>query len=708
MIFSVRLDSEEKTYILAVHEKKIPCLVYWGDALPAEEIEEALYPVTLPPVFQGGLDTPYQLNVFPEGGTGFRGSPACIGERDGRDWCHSFLMEGHTSTRNRATFDYLDHQGQLQLRLEFDLDPSGVLQRRSTITNIGNSPYTIYNCAAAATPVPAFCNQVMRFHGCWTGEFMRRVVPFTEGILATENRTGRTSHEHFPAILAGTDFRENSGTIYASHLGWSGNAKCLAETIADSTKQLQCAELLIPGEGVLGPNESYTSPWSFETCSSKGLNGISINYHRFFRSRLAPDNLKSRKRPVQFNTWEAVYFDHEEKKLREMAKTASQLGVERFVLDDGWFHGRSDDTRALGDWWPDKEKYPGGLSSLIDYVTGLGMEFGLWVEPEMVNENSDLFRKHPDWALHLRGHNSTRGRNQLVLDLANNGVCEYLFDTIDSLLQNHPIGYLKWDMNRILTEAGHHGKASVSAQTKALYELIKKIRTAHPTVEIETCASGGGRIDFEILKITERFWASDSNDPFRRLKIQQGASIFFPPEVIGSHIGPAHCHTSGRVTELSFRAMVALAYHFGAELNILELNSGEKDQLKQFIHLYKEKRELFHTGDYLRLEQGDNSKNGYGIIAADKEEAIFFIHQTNLDGHSVDRTVRFAGLDRNRSYTLRFLHPSADDETKTIIPSISKEHSSKRVFSGTYLMKWGLPVFLVWPGRSAVLECKTH
>lgn len=236
-----------------------------------------------------------------------------------------------------------------------------------------------------------------------------------------------------------------------------------------------------------------------------------------------------------------------------MADKAAKIGVERFVLDDGWFEGRNDDTTALGDWWPDPQKYPTGLTPLADHVTGLGMEFGLWLEPEMINEQSQLYRNHPDWVLHLPGIPLERGRNQLVLNLARVEVIEYLFEKIDGLLKDYPIGYIKWDHNRILSEGGNAGRPSISAQTAGFYTLLDRLRTAHPEVEFESCASGGGRIDFEVMKRAERFWTSDSNDPFRRLQIQQGASLFFPPEVIGSHAGPKKCHTTGRVTELNFR-----------------------------------------------------------------------------------------------------------------------------------------------------------
>lgn len=692
---TVRLDSQQCTYILSVLDKRLPRVSYWGAKLDDSINPESFAATHQAPVFQGGLDEPYQLTIFPEAATGFRGVPALLGARQTQNWANRFILTDlHQKNTNEVFFVYRDQAAELELGLTLLLDhKSNVLQRKTSLKNVGDSPYDLQYCAAGAFPLPMFCSSVRKYHGNWCGEFMMETLPFSPGIIQVENRTGRTSHEHFPAMIAMEEnASETGGRVFGMHLGFSGNFRCLAEQVADGSKQLQCGELFYPGEKILAPDESYESPWVYVTSSDQGLNGLSDNYHTFFRSQIETPLLKH-KRPVQLNTWEAVYFDHDLEQLKAMADKAASLGIERFVLDDGWFHKRNDDTAALGDWWPDADKYPEGLTPLCNHVKGLGMEFGLWLEPEMVNEESELYSAHPDWVLGLSKHPIQRGRNQLVLNLSKEEVLDYLFEKIDGLLTKYPIDYVKWDMNRILTEPGNNGIAAVSQQTAAFYSLLDRIRSKHPSVEIESCASGGGRIDYEVLKRTERVWGSDSNDPFRRLQIQQGASFFFPPEIIGSHIGPETCHTTGRITRLSFRAAVSLCYHFGAELNILELSNVEDQELKKFITLYKEHRSLFHSGTYVRLEQLNNNRNGYGIVSKDQNEGVFFIHQRGIDDHSSPRSILLTGLDPEREYTIRLLHSDASD-----MPEISTR------LSGQYLMEWGLAAYFTNPGSCAIFH----
>ncbi len=278
-----------------------------------------------------------------------------------------------------------------------------------------------------------------------------------------------------------------------------------------------------------------------------------------------------RPRPVTLNTWEGVYFDHKLEQLKAQATAAAELGIERFVLDDGWFGKRDDDTSSLGDWFVDTRKYPDGLAPLADHVVSLGMEFGLWFEPEMVNRNSDLYRAHPDWVLQVEGQPLLESRHQLVLDLTRPEVSDYLFNCIDNVLKSAKISYIKWDMNRDITHAGDaNGRAATSRQTRAVYALMARVRAAHPDLEIESCASGGGRADFGVLAHTHRVWVSDCTDALERLSIQQGALRFLPPEIIGCHISASPNHQTGRVHTLAFRAIVAFFGHLGVELDPLK------------------------------------------------------------------------------------------------------------------------------------------
>ena len=316
---------------------------------------------------------------------------------------------------------------------------------------------------------------------------------------------------------------------------------------------------------MLGTGEEYATPWLYAVWSDRGLDGLSAALHAWQRAR--PGHPAS-PRPVVLNTWEAVYFDHGLERLTGLADTAAELGVERFVLDDGWFRGRRDDSAGLGDWYVDEDVWPDGLAPLIEHVRGRGMEFGLWVEPEMVNADSDLFRAHPDWVLGVPGRLPPEWRRQQVLDLANPDCFAYLLERLDALLGEYDIAFLKWDHNRDLVEARVH------AQTLAVYRLLDELRARHPGVEIESCASGGGRVDLGILERTDRVWASDSNDALERQAIQRWTGLLLAPELVGAHVGPPRAHTTGRTHDLSFRVATALFGHFGFEWDVSAASRG--------------------------------------------------------------------------------------------------------------------------------------
>ena len=322
------------------------------------------------------------------------------------------------------------------------------------------------------------------------------------------------------------------------------------------------------------------------------------------------------------NTWEAVYFDHNLTTLIELADSAAELGVERFVLDDGWFRGRRDDHAGLGDWYVDETLWPSGLTPLIDAVTSRGMEFGLWVEPEMVNLDSDVVRAHPEWIVGPSVQSYKDGgrlplewRHQHIIDLVNPDAWQYIYDRVDALLRENNISYLKWDQNRDLLEHGHAGRASVHEQTLAAYRLFDALKAAHPGVEIESCSSGGARVDLGILERTDRIWASDCNDALERQTIQRWTGLVVPPELVGGHVGPTTSHTTARTHDLSFRALTALFGHFGMEWDVRQVQGAEREELKRFIGIYKEHRGLIHSGRMVRADLADESLMLHGVVA---------------------------------------------------------------------------------------------
>ncbi|MFM2278628.1 MAG: hypothetical protein RLZZ444_859 [Pseudomonadota bacterium] len=556
-----------------------------------------------------GMDVAVPANVLlPTGGMGFFGWPAIAGHRMGRDFVAQFGQWKVERDGCTTSLSGTDPVARLEIVLQLTAHESGVIGMASRLTNRGAEAYQLDRCMAATFPVPAGPVEVTSFTGIWGREFQTRRETLGNGIWSQESRRGRTSHDRFPKL-----FIEGEGTRFGVTLGWSGGHQLVIDRIDDGRRLVHLGELFEPGEIILAPGESYQSPVAYAGPDSEA-------FHAFVRTELLdwPD-AEMAPRPVTLNTWEGNYFDHRMDSLKAQATAAAALGIERFVLDDGWFGKRDDDTTSLGDWDIDARKYPDGLKPLVDHVTGLGMQFGIWFEPEMVNPVSELYKAHPDWALTIEGRPVLQSRTQLVLDLTRPEVSDYLFGKIDAVLSRHAVSYIKWDMNRDLTHAGgRDGKAKIAAQTRAVYALMDRVRAAHPMVEIESCASGGGRIDYGVLARTHRVWTSDCTDALERLEIQRGASLFLPPEILGSHISASPNHQTGRRHTLSFRALVAIAYHLGVELNPLELTDEERDELKVYIKAYKRNRALFHApGANFRMEPVDG-RYVWGAISAEK------------------------------------------------------------------------------------------
>jgi alpha-galactosidase len=413
----------------------------------------------------------------------------------------------------------------------------------------------------------------------------------------------------------------------------------------------------LPGEVILGAGETYKAPTVVVTYSNNGIDGISDRHYRWLRSR--PNHpSKVRPRPLTLNVWEAVYFNHNLEKLTELADVAQSLGVERFVLDDGWFGSRRDDLRGLGDWVVSPEAWPEGLGPLIEVVKSRGMEFGLWFEGEMVNPDSDLFRAHPEWILHVGDRTPPEGRFQQVLDLTHPEAFDHVFNQVNAVLSEYDIAYIKWDHNRTLTDAAHYGQAAVREQTKAIYKLFDSLKQQHPGLEIESCSSGGGRIDLGMVEHADRFWASDCNDALERQYIQRFTQIAIPPELLGSHIGPTKSHTTNRTHSLSFRAITALFGHAGLEWDLTETSDVERAQLKSWADYYKQNRELLHSGRIVRVDERDESTFVHGVVAQDKSRAIFSLVRLQGMPSSTPNSLRFEGLQPDALYRVKLVEPA--------------------------------------------------
>lgn len=695
-----RFDAADMTMMMAIAAGHPPHIIHWGARLSGGVSADDVIALHRPQNAHGNENSPITGSLAMEPGLGLLGLCGFSGHRDGRDWGSRFVVDSAVMEGNAVRIHCRDPRTQLAMEYRMICRPdSGLLQISARLTNHAAAPLTLDAMATACLPVPARMRDIIGFSGRWAGEFRtERLARFSGGYIR-ENRRGRTSHDSFPAIiLCGGDACEQSGEAYGLHLAWSGNHRIRVDSISNGRVYASMGALFLPGEMILAPGESYDSPDIIAGYSGSGLSALSRKFHGHVRTNLLRPQMRSRPRPVHYNSWEAVYFNHDLEQLKTLADKAAAIGIERFVLDDGWFGARRHDAAGLGDWEVSKEVYPQGLKPLIDHVTGLGMEMGLWFEPEMVNPDSDLYRAHPDWALHIDGTDQVPFRNQYALDIARPEVADYLFARIDAILTEYDIGYIKWDMNRDLNHpGGADGRARAHHHTLALYNLIGRVRAAHPHVEIESCASGGGRADMGILAHTDRVWTSDSNDAIDRQAIQKGASYFLPLEILGSHVGPRRCHITGRTLSMEMRAATAIMGHMGTELNLAAESEAELAVLARGIALYKAHRGLLHHGDLYRLDTAPGL-NAFGVVAPGKSEAIFSAAYITGHPQTLPGILPLDGLDPAGRYRVKLIWPA--DWQSVTAPSVVGAmalNDGGGVYRGDALMAAGMQLPLSLP-----------
>ncbi len=549
------------------------------------------------PAASFSLDQDRPLSLVPTFGSGWFGPPALRAHRGGVDFAQRLTVTDIAADADRIAVTLVDAAAGVRVEQRL-VRLAETLLLSATVTNIGTDTLAIDWLAAGTLPLPADCVAIRSFTGRHNAEFVPQHDTMPAHGWVRENRRGLTGHAGPPGLFVeGPGAGWHFGRVYAAQLAWSGNHRLAIERDDEGGWVLQMGEALAPGEVRLAAGEHYATPEMIVVATEQGVNGAIQAFHAAVRARMPWANGRMRPRPVHINSWEGFYFDHDEAALMALADRAAALGVERFVLDDGWFAGRNDDTAALGDWTPDPVKYPRGLKPLADHVVAAGMEFGLWVEPEMVNPDSDLFRAHPDWALQVAGVPLATSRHQLVLDMGRAEVNDHLFAAIDGLLRTLPIAYLKWDHNRDLAPAGDaQGRAGYHAQVQGSYALMDRLIAAHPGLEIESCAGGGGRIDAGVAQRAHRFWTSDNIDAALRVGMQRGFLHFMPPETMGAHVGASPVHATGRRQDMAFRAAVALPGHFGVELDPAAMAADDAEVLHAAIARYKQWRDTLHAG----------------------------------------------------------------------------------------------------------------
>ncbi|MCI2400350.1 alpha-galactosidase [Aliiroseovarius subalbicans] len=690
MIRCWRLDCARQTLVLGSHRDHMAEVLYWGARLPDTEDLEALFHAHALDVTGGMLDENPELSICPEATRSFPGQPGLILRAlDGTPMLPKFCFLDAEEAPGQLTLRFRDLNEHLTYTAHFAIDPdTHILTARAGLA--ATSPVHLHWLAAPVLPAPQLSDDMHDFAGRWCGEFQMNTTPWSAGIRYRENRTGRTGHEHFPGLIVPLRGTTNTqGQCYAFHYGWSGGHRMVAEELPDGRRQVQFGHA---ARTQLAPDTHFETAPLYATFANHGMNGCAVAFQRHLRDRIVTWPDAKRPRPVHYNCWEAVYFDHDLPVLKDIADRAAALGAERFVLDDGWFGNRDDDTRALSDWEVDPRKYPDGLDPLIDHVHSLGLSFGIWFEPEMINPDSNIFRAHPNWA--LGGEDQIMGRQQMALNMALPEVRDYLFDRMAEVLGGHKIDYVKWDHNRVLP-------APDAAQTLGSYALIDRLRQAFPRVEIESCASGGGRIDAGILSRTQRVWLSDSNDAIERLAIQHNAALFLPAAITGSHVGPRLCHTSGRTLDIRLRAWVAAQRHMGFEMDPRELTEDEAEVLTRVTTWWKANRDWMMAADILRLDAADSSVTAEQHRARDGGRFVAFVGKARTSDQIAPRPLRLARLDADAMYRVALINRDDAHHLSRGNPALKQGPIE---LSGAYLMNHGLTLPWSFPETMWVVE----
>jgi len=644
--------------VIDVTPPHLPRILHWGSDLgdcSSAELASLLWGSRRQAV-ANQPDEPLTLTVLPENSLSWVGTPGLEGHRDGQAFSTRFEVVDVHAAANAVQVSAKDDVAGLHLDLGIELTAEGLGKMSAALRNTGTTTYTV-DALALCWPVPQQATELVDFAGRHGRERSPQRHPFTIGTFLREGRHGRTGADATLLLIAGeAGFRYRSGEAWAVHVGWSGNHRTFAERMTSGESVLGGGELLLPGEVQLAAGDTYTTPTVYASYGV-GIDQLSGRFHRYLRARRpAP----AQPRPVTGNCWEAVYFNHRLDRLLPLADRFAEVGIERFVLDDGWFRHRRDDTAGLGDWYVDEDVWPDGLHPLVDRLRSHHMQFGLWVEPEMINSDSDLARAHPDWILATGDRLPPEQRHQQVLNLGNPEAFAYIRDRLNALVDEYDIDYLKWDHNRDLIEAGDQasGRAGVHAQTLATYALIDDLKKRHPALAIESCSSGGSRADLGIMERVDRMWGSDCTDAHERQAIQRYTGLLLPPELIGSHVSADPNHQSWRRLSLAMRAVTAMFGDLGVEWDISSVDDDARRDLAAWIALYKQWRPLLHSGEVVHVDHPDPAVWAHGVVSDKGDRALFAVVFLETSVYGPPGMLRLPGLDPKSKYHLKALEPS--------------------------------------------------
>jgi alpha-galactosidase len=702
---------------------QVPEVLHWGAGLgPLSDADLlSLRATAEAAVLNNAPDSPRRFSVWPGEQDGWEGTSAQDGQLTGRapaarPRAERVQFQSDGEDGGCVAIELVEDDLGLTGVIRFTMDRFGVITVERELTKTSDDPFAAHDYTVLALralmPLPERATDLLDFTGKWCRERAPQRGTIRFGSHARRSRRGKPGHDAPFLMVAGTaDLSFSRGEAWAVHLAWSGDAEYLVERLPEGagvhSSVLGVGESLRAGEVVLAVGDRYVAPPAVFVWSGGGLDGVSDRLHRRLRARPGHPGTP---RPLTLNTWEAVYFDHDLDELTRLVDRAEEVGVERVVLDDGWFTGRRDATAGLGDWTVDVDVWPDGLTPLVNLVHGKGMQFGLWFEPEMINPDSRLARLHPEWIIGPRSGVGTTARGQHVLDIGNTDAYSYVLEAVSAIVSTYDVDYIKWDHNRDLVEpvafrAGAE-RPVVHEQVDALYRLMDELRRRHPQLEIETCSGGGGRVDLGILDRTDRVWPSDTNDPVERIRIERWTRMLLPPELIGSHVGAERAHTTGRRTDLTFRLIASLTAHAGIEWNLQQATGKEMSRIRAWADLYKELRTLMHSGRVVNADLADDGALLTGIIAADGGRAVFTWARTHTSATGQAGRIRFPGLLAEHCYSIRLRDELGETSTHQVLePSwLAVARSGGAELSGSVLGSVGVPLPTLNPQQAMLFD----
>ena len=704
-----RLDTEKSTYVMGVSPEGFLGHIYYGDRLFMEadnyllRMEEPPYTPSVNKREKSAFLDFFPME-YPTGGIGdYRESCLNIRNAAGNMGCELHYT-GHENYKGKkglkglpASFATEDEAETLEITLkDADLDlevvlsytafeKENVITRSVRVQNQGKEDLRIEKILSACLDMDNENFSMLSLHGTWARERHIQTGELHYGKQVISSARGESSHQEHPFIALVTNGTEQeNGKVYAMHFVYSGNF--MAETELCQFDNLRMTMGINPEEfsWLLTPGEEFQAPEVVIVYSGNGLGAMTRSYHDFYRNHLIRSKFKYEKRPILINNWEATYFDFNTDKLLDIAREAKKCGIEMLVMDDGWFGKRNSDNCSLGDWKVNEEKITGGLKHLVDEVNKIGLQFGIWFEPEMISPDSDLYRAHPDWAIQIQGREATQSRNQYVLDFSRPEVRDYAYECVASVLRSANIAYVKWDMNRQLSDLGSSYLPKERQQelfhryVLGVYELQERLVTEFPDLLLENCSGGGARFDPGMLYYSPQIWCSDNTDAVERLMIQEGSALIYPLSVIGAHVSDCPNHSVGRVTPFETRGHVALAGTFGYELDITKIPEEDRALIPEQTATYNKYRHLIQQGEYYRIASyRENHKyDCWALSSQDKKEVLVTYVQVLGVPNSHSRKVFLRGFDPKVTYRLE-----GTEETYT----------GEMLMKGGFLMKdfWG-------------------